>query len=189
MVEYKVSNTLTSGLNRMASEMPAALSAALNRTNTRTRTELTRSVRERYNIKKKDFESNVVEQKATRNSLIAGMTIKGKVISLINFAAKWRRGQAVGASAEIIRGQRKTIPGAFIGSARNRQSGDVSSQQVFQRMGKSRLPIKKLVGVSAPSMVRSETIQQRVYKFIADTFPVEFERAYSHFVSKAQGPS
>lgn len=98
---------------------------------------LSQLVREHLNIKAAQFKKDVkLPTKATPTRLSSKIQMmKTKRTNLVNFGASQNN---KGVSYKIMKsGARNTAPGAFI-----------AKNQVFRRVGKSRLPIIKLQGVS-----------------------------------------
>ncbi len=127
--------------------VPKALAGAINDTGTQERTQISKGIRQKFNIKKKDLDPLIsVSPKATPKDLRGGVHLqKSKRPGLQVFGAKQI---ASGVSYKIeVGGARKTIPGAFMGP----RPGVLATKLhggVFIRKGKSRLPIVKLKGIS-----------------------------------------
>ena len=117
---------------------------ALNRATDKAATETSREIRKVYNVKHRAVMAALKKIKAGRANLRAQMHIEGFRIPLIEFDARWRHGQKVGASARIkVGGPRTQIPGAFIAQGRH-------GPAVFKRKGRARGPIYELLSVSVP---------------------------------------
>ena len=144
-------------LQNLATAFPRAGASALNKMATQAKTEASRRVRARYNIKKSDLDSNFKMKRANINHLESSVTASGKRLPLIDFGARQRK---VGVSVMVIRGQRKVVAHAFITTMRSGHEG------VFRRTGKERLPIQELVSLSVPKMFGSRNIMAAMKDFV-----------------------
>jgi Prophage minor tail protein Z (GPZ) len=94
-------------------------------------------------------------------------------ISLIRFAARWSR-RSKGASAEIVRGQRKTYEAAFIAPMKNGQKHVMARERTSGGRRVARLPIVRLTGPSAYQMAQgrdgetSARINEQLAAFASD---------------------
>lgn len=75
-------------------------------------------------------------------------------ISLIRFGARWTKRMKSGASAEIVRGQRKTYDAAFIAPMGNGQKHVMARERTSGGRRVARLPIVRLTGPSAYQMAQ-----------------------------------
>ena len=75
--------------------------------------------------------------------------------------------------ATVVKGQGGILPTAF------RKSGGKS---IYERLGRSRFPIKKLKSVAAPSMLNVPEVREPVMQKIETQFPIEFLSAVSSFL-------
>src|SRR4051812_27431481 len=91
-----------------------AVYRALNRALDRSATEASREIRKEYNVRHRAVLNAMKKARASQGNLHARLKIEGARIGLIEFDARWRRGQAGGATVLVkFRGGRKAIPGAF----------------------------------------------------------------------------
>jgi hypothetical protein len=133
---------------RTAAIKDKAIVRALNRALDQTATEASREIRKVYNIKHAAVLKAMKKTKATSASLTSTMTLRGRRIGLIEFAARavnpWNvkgRGHKPGGgvSVQIKRaGGRTLIKGAFIaaGTANNYKGGGSAGMlQVWRRIG------------------------------------------------------
>lgn len=74
--------------------------------------------------------------------------------------------------ATVVNGQGGVLPTAF------RKSGNIS---IYQRVGQSRLPIKKLKSVAAPSMLAVSEVSSPVMQVAEETLEREFISAVNLF--------
>lgn len=73
----------------------------------------------------------------------------------------------------VVRGQGGILPTGF------RKS---SGAAIFERVGQSRFPIKKLYSVAAPSMINVAQVREPVLQKIEQKFPQEFVSAVENFL-------
>ncbi len=122
--------------------VPKALSGAINDTLKSAKTELSKRIRDKVNIKKKDIDRHITIVKARPNKLDGKLHLSESArLGLKYFGAS--QSKKKGVSYKIEKGgTRKKITDAF-GPKIPRLGG-----QVFRRVGKKRLPITKLEGPS-----------------------------------------
>lgn len=165
-----------------------AIVRGLNRAIDTIATQSSREVRKVYNLKHGDVLDALAKHKASKVTLRADVTFKGRRIPLILFDARWRQGQAIGATAKIFAGGRR-VPyrGAFIAAAGQnnaRGGGSAGIQQVFVRVGKQRYPIKVLRGISIPVAVRQKIVSEAVVSAGLDAFDKNFKQQIKYLSSK-----
>lgn len=135
---------LQSDLKGITNGLPKAIAGAINDTTKDEKVVISRKIRDRVNIKKRDIDPYITTKKATPSNL-TGLIIlsETKRIPLIYFKARFARKSRRGVSYQIaVDGGRKTLPHAFIAQMKSGHEG------VFQRVGKKRLPIEELKGPS-----------------------------------------
>lgn len=143
-------NSLPGGINR-------AVAATLNRVSTGMKTETSRQVRKRYNIKNADVKryGNIKVTKAKTSTLAIILSSTGQNIPLIKFNTNPKNIRAVKVlKASVKRSGRKSIPGAFVASMNGAHLG------VFKRVGKTRLPVEEKYGPAVPVMMNNPEIQE-----------------------------
>lgn len=149
-VDARKLDDVTRMLADIKNGVPKALVGAVNDTARATVSQISKSIRERVNIKKKDIDKNIRRTNATPARMSARITLsETKRLGLKYFGAKAYGANGKGAKKQIggvsyqidKRGGRKRVPGAFEGPPR-------LGGQIFKRLGKSRRPIVKLQGVS-----------------------------------------
>jgi hypothetical protein len=138
---------------------PRALSSALNRAAEGARTDAVKKARETYVITAGRVRETIGIGKATPDNLIARVKSQGRprALSYFNVRPKLpgiRRRKPL--FAQVQRGGGGTIKGAFVARL---QSGHLG---VFNRVGKSSLPIIQRYGPSVPQMIGSETVTEYV---------------------------
>lgn len=121
--------------------VPKAIAGAINDTLKTSKSELSRRIRDRVNIKKKDIDKHISVDRANPGRLQGKLHLSESArLGLKYFGATQNKR---GVKYRIEKGgARKTIEGAF-GPKIPRLGG-----QVFRRIGKKRLPIIKLQGPS-----------------------------------------
>lgn len=137
--------------------VPKALVGAINDTTKATVTQISKSIRERVNIKKKDIDKHINRQPLATTSRMHGRIrlSETKRLGLIYFGATAFGSKGKGAKKQIggvryrisKQGGTKTVPGAFIAKVGVSADGE-EKRQVFKRLGKKRKPIVKLQGIS-----------------------------------------
>lgn len=166
-----------------------AIMRGVNRSVDAVATGSSREIRKIYNLRDKDIKAALAKHYASKVTLRGDVTFRGRRINLILFDARWRPGQAVGATAKIFAGGRR-VPyrGAFIAAATSNNAhggGSAGQQQVYARVGKARTPIKVLRGISIPLTLRNQAIEKAVKTVARDTFEKNF-RQQIKFLTSAQ---
>lgn len=159
------------------------LSAALNKTGAKARTEMTRAITDEFAIKQADVRPRLSLSKAGRDNLVVVLDPyaskrRGRSLNLIRFVekkvnlAERRRRQKSGNKQMGFRikrtGGMQFITGAFVGN---------QGRTVFKRLGKDRLPIQAVSTIDVPQMFAARRIQARVLARIRKEIGVEVERA------------
>lgn len=103
-----------------------------------------------------------------------------------------RRGTRYGAAAMVKKGGKaRVINGAFYGRAQRGKGADAvigaNPWQIFKRIGKTRLKIRKLTGPSIPHMARNSGARKHVDQYIADNLQKDFARNLDVFLQKKAG--
>ena len=140
-------------------KVTSAARMAVNEAVTAGRTAADREVRKHWNLKTNRTKQQITKgKKASNTTLTSSIVISGRPIDLINFGAKGSRGKAGkrrtgrgGVTVSIHKGKRTTLPHAFI-----TQTG--AHTGVFERVRRSRLPIKNLAVITIASMVEQEKV-------------------------------
>lgn len=152
----------TASLTTLAAAFPKAGASALNKMAQQAKSEASRRIRSRYNIKKGDLDSNFRLRRASVNNLSAIVTASGNPLPLYDFGARQTK---AGVSVMVLKGQRKVVQPidgrrAFIATM---SSGHVG---VFVRKGKSRLPIQELSSLSIPQMFGTKNVMGALTAFV-----------------------
>ena len=141
MIEFEVDQTqfqrIELKLKDMKAKAPQALKNAVNATARDAKKDLADKAKETYAVKSPRFKKAIAQKNATASNPTATLKITGAVNELADFKYKDNT------STDAARGKVLTKFG----------SGHVS---VVQRKGASRLPLKKLLSPSIPTMIGNE---------------------------------
>jgi len=168
-----------------AAQASGAISMAINKTTAKAKAEINRAITQRYQIARAEVANSVAINAASKSKPRAVISIfgspkkRGRSLNMIHFTerkvtlAQGRKRAKDGTQNQlrfnIIKGGgQKTIPGAFIGN---------KGRTIFQRVGKSRLPIKPVQVIGVGQMFNFRPITERVIKRINDEFLIEVNRA------------
>lgn len=131
-------------------QVKLAAAAAINRTITKTRTEISKAVRKRYTAKAKGIKSTLSSRKANKSQLQGEIVSRGRPTLLTDFAVRVRRSGPV--RVQVLRqGSAKPFKGLFIGRSRKGFNGPMMRTQ---RRG--RYPLATAYGPSVPQMIGAE---------------------------------
>jgi hypothetical protein len=156
---------------------PSAVSRALNRAAESTRTEAVRETTKRYHVKaeeirgskKKEIPSKLWISKASANRLTAIINSSSSRIPLDHFktsSLKFNNRSPI--MVAVKKDGLKKLSHAFI--FENKYPGGGNARLIFQRVGKERLPIKRLYGPSISELVGGRVIRPEVEKTAAETY-------------------
>ena len=152
-----------------------ATNSAIGKTARKTRTFISKNVRQEYTVKAGDIRKSVGTRIRRPSRTSAALDYKGSTISLRRFGARKRQVNGrPGVSVAVKKGQRKVVKGGF----------SHGNGPIFKRIGRSRLPIEKLFGPSVPQMVSNLQITDKTNEFIGFEFPKEFDIAMRFFIGK-----
>jgi hypothetical protein len=156
------------------------IAKAINRATRGIRTDAARQARSEYNIRARQVRGSFVVTPAKKNRLYAAAVSKGGAISLRHFNPQpsnpGRRPKA-GVSVKVSR-TRKKIPGSFVARMPNGTLG------VFQRSGRSRLPIKKLYGPSVPQMLDHDNVLPKLQDGATSRFNKNLDHEIDYFLKQ-----
>jgi hypothetical protein len=149
------------------------VAAALNKTADKAKTEMKRQITGEFAIKASDVggQLKVSRASAKGSMLVAELEAfsRRRGRRSRNVALFRARQTSRGVTVQIKRsGGRKLIKGAFIGN---------QGRTVFERVGKSRLPIKGVETIDVPQMFNMRRVNRAVVAKILRELPVEVERA------------
>lgn len=149
-------------------QLEKALYFAKNRALNTVKTELARGVPKKYDTKQK-----TIRDRTRVNKNTGEVSVKGSPIRLFKFRVTPTspRRQLVTAS---VKGAKKSLPNAFVQQMRNGTIG------VFERVGKSRYPIRQLYSVSAPQMAGNEEVLEGAMERAS----IVFDERLSHEIGR-----
>jgi hypothetical protein len=160
---------------------------ALNRAQDKAATETSREIRKVYNVRDRAVKAALKKIRANKSRLVATLRIEGARIGLIEFDARWRPGQRVGATVRIKVGEgRKPVAGTFIATRRWRSWQDDAEHAhrgVFRRAGKKRLPIRYLRSISIPQAFSNKVVQEAVQRLALESFNQNLEQQLRYLTS------
>lgn len=141
-------------LNGVKNGVPTALYRAMNRSLITAKSETSKEIRKRYNIKAGDVKNkaNTKITKASRDTLLSSVTYSGRVIPLKNFSVKDAKSRTEMIKVAVKKGPKKPIPHAFVADLGKHGPG------VFQRQTSRRNSSKQLYGPSIAHMVEEENV-------------------------------
>lgn len=174
-----------------------ALASAVNKTLDRAKTAMVREIAAEFVVKQAYVRERLRIRRATRKgglyaiegALIGGGN-RGRSANIIAFVEKSvtlaeakRRAKAGTQNQLFVRikrgAGRKPLKGAFIGN---------KGRTVFQRVGKSRLPIEPVQTIDVAQMFNTKRINAAVIKAVRDVFPAIFDREAAFFVQRFNRP-
>lgn len=179
-----------------AKKIPRIASWSLNRTIKSARSETSQIIREKYKIRKADLDPKLRVDMASTTNLKARLNISGRPISLTHFPFTAIRGKSkiiskrlgkfvkkqikrapyVGVRVEIIRGKKTLLRRAFY---------IPEKKQIFERIGKERLPIRAKKVIAYSSMINQPSNKTRLIEHIQKQWRQNFLYAFQ----KNLGPS
>lgn len=182
-----------------------AASATIKQLHSKSATLVSRAVRDKYSIKARDIKTALKQRVAFKSGVPVGYLIyTSRRISLRHFSpggrptsrtrprVKTARGVRRGAKIKVMKTRpARLIKGAFwgrgaIGSGDGITLGD-GEWQVFQRMGLSRLKIRKLTGPSISHMVRGDAPLKAINDLVQKEGGEKFANNIDHFIQKKIG--
>lgn len=158
MIEIKIDTKELERIETMLTSIPSgmerATSAAINRTLSMTKTAASRKVRDKYNIKARDINGAIKKFGASRSNLSGRLHVKSARMPLSKFKVNPSRPSPKRRKPIFVSVKKSggAIKGAFVADL------DSGHRGVFERVGKSRFPIRELYGPSVPQMVGEGTI-------------------------------
>ena len=161
-----------------------ATARAINRTLDQGKTRMIRAITAEYNIKAGVVRESlrIISASAKQGyfrieGILESPAQRGRSRNLIHFGAKQT---PLGVMVQIKRnGPRKVIRGAFIANKSNQYGGTV-----FERRGKSRLPIDSIQSIGVPQMFNAKKVNEQVVRFLIDKFPEVFEREARYYTER-----
>jgi hypothetical protein len=190
MIAIEINETqlkrLADATAKAGKKMKKELAGAINAVSKKTKLEMGRDIRATVNMKKDEAEKPLsIKASATEQNLSAVVRLKKtKRLGLRHFGAKQNKS---GVSYKISqKGGRSHVAGAFMGP--NPKAVKTSWRgNVFKRVGKSRLPIIQLLGVSAFGAYAKNDLAGPQAKAIETELQKQMERRINLNVLRASG--
>jgi len=185
-----------------ARKVQLAASSALNKIADQARTGISKDIRGEFNIKaskvKEKLRIALKSRATTMEAIISG---KGRGLALSEFGAKQvgvqvnkrtsrytKRSMRTGVgraggqvTVEVKRGSRKPLTGEPKPFMARTGSGHIG---VWQRQGKSRLPLKQLYGPGVGHLMGSKKIMDNAMNLINSKFPSIFDHELQFYLNK-----
>jgi hypothetical protein len=177
---------LTAAVIASGKKMSKEIAGTLNAVSKKTKLEMGREIRKRVAIPKDEVERPLkIKAQASPGSLVAVVSLKKTPrLGLRHFGA---RQDKRGVSYKIGKtGRRGRVDGAFMGP----KPGAVKISwrgNAFKRVGRSRLPIVKLLGVSAYGAYKKNELAGPQLKAIEDELSKQMERRINLNILRASG--
>lgn len=152
----------------LGSKLPTVISHSINRSLEMVRTEQIRKTTAMYTIKRNKLLSAINLYKSNSGNLSGSLISRGGVIGLDHFKLNPKKRSKKTVSVDVKKGGMKLMPNAFIAYHDGRLGA-------FEREGTERLPIKRLMGPSAPQMLGEMSIMDYLQGFAEDKFNMRFE--------------
>ena len=149
-------------------QLEKALYFAKNRALNTIKTELARGVPKRYDTKQK-----TIRDRTRVNKNTGEVSVTGSPIRLFKFRVTPTSPRKQLVTASVKRAS-KSLPNAFVQQMRNGTIG------VFERVGKSRYPIRQLYSVSAPQMAGNEEVLEGAMERAS----IVFDERLSHEIGR-----
>ena len=156
-----------------------AVTNATNRALTKGRMTVNKDIREKFTIKATSVKESLKIYKANFSRLNGKVEVKSPVTMLNNFkfSPRKRTKKPKDVYAEIIKGQKKRIPHAYLSS--------LGGQTIIvARLGKERTPNRMLTGPSIPYMAKETDISDHVQKEMLDVFNTRLNHEIKRILSK-----
>ena len=185
-VDQREIRELEKALIGTSRKLPRELNTIVNNTARKTKTAMSREVRKELAAPAKVVNKHLrIKTKATPTNLTAVVELKeSSRIALKHFKAR-QVGAGVSFKTSKTAG-RKTIPGAFMGP----RPGAISVKlrgHVFQRIGKGRLPIRKLHGPSPWGVFVVQGLRAKIKSDANAELIKQTRRRVNFLVLKANG--
>ena len=163
-------------LGQYKNKAPTALSRAINRAAANAKTNASKKVVEKYNIKAKDVKATINITKANKSSLGSVVKSVGERIPLIKFKVSPSTPRPKNPpkilKVSVKKGGLKELVGAFV--------ADVNGNKVFKRTSKSRLPIQQLYGPAVPQMLGTDNTRE----YIENEYTKVFDQRLDHEIKR-----
>lgn len=184
-VEISGEDKVRAMLKAFPKRAKSACRRSVNRAAQGVSTDSAKAITAEYRIKKKDVSAVMKRTKAAGERLFAQVAIGGKKLPLDKFryspkdrAKKAKRGIKV----YMRKGSATVFNGTFLGNSKNAKSGEGTGLKIFKRLGKKRLPIKRLLGPAVWQMLKDDsikTIEANAAERLAKNFEHEISRGHA----------
>lgn len=178
-IDTSVMEQVQQRLGQFSHRAPGAISSALNRAMTTVATAVPREGQEEYHVKTGDIKKTLKKSRASRSKLSAEVRSTGSPLGIEKFKVSpktvnpRRKSQL---KIAVKKSGAKTSVGSFIAS--------INDIKVFKRVTKSRLPIERLFGPSAPQMVDDEESVQQIHKKGTEMFSKRIEHEINRILGQ-----
>lgn len=161
------------GISFNESDYKKAVNKATKKSIKKTERFISKQVIAKYNIAER------VVKEASKTSFLSGggeINYKSKVLGLPNFKISQNKS---GVEAEVEKGKKYKIQGAFIKSTNNyagkykggaTKYSDEKELRVLKRENRDRYPLREYSGASIPGLVQSEAIQKNIDEYYEKQF-------------------
>lgn len=177
----QVLGELARSVGRVPRGMELVVIRALNRAITATRDEATSIIRETYAAPARDVKSTMYVRKATRSYKVAILKAWGRMsIPLIRWNARQTK---KGVTVIIRKGEGRKLVATSKGQ---RVGAFVAKGQVMARVGKARLPVRRLYGPSFLAVLTQPETRSRLQARAEDVFRTRVLAEANHLLSKVK---
>lgn len=162
-------------LGAMKSKPPTAISRALDRTAINAKTNVSKKSREIYVIKSKDINQALKISRSSKGSLNVTLAYRGERIPLDKFKfspSNPRPKKPPTLKVSVKKDGMKSLLHAFV--------ADINGSKIFERVGKSRLPIGRLFGPAVPQIVNKEELR----RFVEAEAEKTYEKRLDHEIKR-----
>jgi hypothetical protein len=181
-IDSRQVHRLTRSVGLLKDGIPRVLAPAINRALDKGRTEVRREIRKIYVIKLKDIPIKV--NGASRTRLTGAVVLKDRMLPLGKFEVT-PKGVQRGSRQRILFARVKKGGGGKLPGAFNVATGGYIGP--FIRRGAARLPIKRLLTISAPIMASQPTVGPVVNKAMGDTLAKRIDHEIKRVMASAGG--
>ncbi|PAQ15067.1 hypothetical protein CD798_08470 [Bacillaceae bacterium SAOS 7] len=181
-IDREMLNSVINQLGTMEKKAPQVISAALNRAMTNVASNVSKEVRQQYNIKAGDIKDTLEKTRSTKSSLSAVVGSKGNLVPLDRFKVSPRKvspKRKTPIKVGVKKNGMKPLGSAFV--------GDISGIKVIKRRNKKRLPIARLFGPSVPQMVGNEVIVEKINQEGQETFYRRLDHEINRILDRGSG--
>lgn len=170
---------IQSDLGEFKSKTPVVIYRALNRASQTIKTTSSREVRNTYVIKAKEVNETFKVKKANRSRLGIDVMSSGKRIPLdrFKFSPNMPKPSKPPKSikVKVKKGGRAELLHSFV--------TNLHGNKLFERVGRRRLPVRRLMTISIPEMVGTKSITKEVNNRALESFYKRVE----HEISRIKG--